>query len=69
MLRPAKGNMYQFVTHTWNPIKGSCIHEYSYCYMSAIRKRFNQEDKPPYLDNKELNANLGEGNFIFVGSS
>ena len=69
MLRPAQGNMYQFVTHTWNPIKGLCAHECPYCYMSAIRKRFNQEGKQPYLDKKELNADLGEGSFIFAGSS
>ena len=65
----AKGNMYEFITHTWNPIKGRCYHDCSYCYMEAIRNRFNQPEKEPYLDEKELKANLGEGNSIFVGSS
>jgi|GEM_PF-2424237 hypothetical protein len=23
MLKEAKGNMYGFITHTWNPIKGN----------------------------------------------
>lgn len=25
--------MYDFVTHTWNTIKGECPHDCSYCYM------------------------------------
>ena len=25
MIREAKGNMYEFVSHTWNPIKESAI--------------------------------------------
>lgn len=56
------GNMYSFVTHTWNPVKGKCWHDCSYCYM----KRFNLKDVR--LDEKELRTDLGKGNFIFVGS-
>lgn len=63
-LNKSKGNMYSFVTHTWNTIKGKCPHNCSYCYM----KRWG-EQKPVRLDGKELKTNLGEGNFIFVGSS
>lgn len=55
--------MYDFVTHTWNAIKGICPHDCSYCYM----KRFPQ--KPMRLDANELKTDLGTGNFIFVGSS
>ncbi len=58
-----KGNMYGFVSHTWNAIKGKCSHDCSYCYM----KRFPQN--PIRLDEKEFKTDLGEGNFIFVGSS
>jgi len=58
-----KGNMYGFVTHTWNAIKGVCPHDCSYCYM----KRFPQ--KEVRLDESELSTNFGENNFIFVGSS
>ena len=63
VLNEQKGNMFKFVTHTWNAIKGKCIHDCSYCYM----KRFPQKDLR--LDEKELKTNLGEHNFIFVGSS
>ncbi|MDY7027970.1 MAG: DUF5131 family protein [Spirochaetota bacterium] len=61
-LRESKGNMYTFVTHTWNPIKGRCPHGCEYCYM----KRFSLKEQR--LDEKELKTDLGEGRFIFVGS-
>jgi DNA repair photolyase len=63
MLNKQKGNMYPWVTHTWNAIKGKCPHGCSYCYM----KRFPQ--KEIRFDKKELETNLGTGNTIFVGSS
>lgn len=63
MLNKTKGNMYPWVTHTWNPIKGKCSHECVYCYMN----RFPQG--PLRLDEKCLKDNLGEGNTIFVGSN
>jgi DNA repair photolyase len=63
-LNKAQGNMYEFLSHTWNAVKGKCAHECGYCYMT----RFG-EQKPIRLHNKELKTDLGEGNFIFVGSS
>lgn len=63
-LNKSKGNMYPWVTHTWNTIKGKCPHDCSYCYM----KRWG-ELKPVRFDEKELNTDLGSGNKIFVGSS
>ena len=63
-LNKSKGNMYDFVTHTWNTIKGACYHDCSYCYM----KRWGKLN-PVRFDNKELKTDLGENNFIFVGSS
>lgn len=63
-LNESKGNMYDFVTHTWNTVKGRCPHDCSYCYM----KRWGKQ-RDPYFDMRELKTDLGEGNFIFVGSS
>ena len=63
-LNLAKGNMYGFVSHTWNTIKGQCPHDCSYCYM----KKWGHLKKPR-LDERELSADLGIDNFIFVGSS
>ncbi len=62
-LRKSAGNMYSFVTHTWNPIKGKCFHDCSYCYM----KQYPLGELR--LDARELKTDLGEGNFIFLGSS
>lgn len=56
--------MYDWVTHTWNTIKGECPHLCSYCYMHRWGKQH-----PVRFDEKELKTDLGSGNFIFVGSS
>lgn len=63
MMNLSKGNMYGFVTHTWNPIKGKCSHDCIYCFM----KRWGQQS-PIRLDQKELKTNLGKDKFIFIGS-
>lgn len=68
-LNRSKGNMYDFVTHTWNTVKGRCPHDCGYCYVKAIAKRFCKEQGHARLDESELRTNLGSGNFIFVGSS
>jgi len=56
--------MYEFISHTWNTAKGECPHDCRYCYM----KRFGKQN-PVRFDEKELKINLGQDNFIFVGSS
>lgn len=61
-LKKSSGNMYEFVSHTWSPIRGKCSHDCSYCYM----KRWG-EQPPLHIDEKDLETDLGEGNFIFVG--
>jgi DNA repair photolyase len=63
-LNTSKGNMYSFITHTWNTIKGECLHNCSYCYV----KRWGKLN-PVRFDAKELKTDLGTGNYIFVGSS
>ncbi|GAI12542.1 unnamed protein product [marine sediment metagenome] len=62
-LNKQTGNMYAFVTHTWNPIRGKCPHDCSYCYM----KVYPQPEL--HFAEKEMKTNLGQDNFIFVGSS
>jgi len=64
MLNKQKGNMYPWITHTWNVIKGECPHDCSYCYM----KRYHQ--KALHFDAVTMKTtNLGRDNKIFVGSS
>lgn len=62
-LNKQKGNMYPFVTHTWNPIRGKCPHDCVYCYMKGFPAGEYR------LVSTELKTDLGQGNFIFVGSS
>mgnify|MGYP000064710522 CR=1 FL=1 len=63
MMNEQKGNMYPFVTHTWNPIRGRCPHQCVYCYMRGFKVGKLR------LEEKELRTKLGSGNFIFIGSS
>lgn len=58
------GNMYKFISHTWNTVKGECPHNCSYCFC----KRWGVQSQI-HFDEKELKTDLGCGNFIFVGSS
>lgn len=63
-LRKSTGNMYPWVTHTWNPIFGKCSHDCGYCYMKRWKLgtlRFDHD--------KVKSINLGEGKTIFVGSA
>lgn len=64
MLNPSKGNMYSWVTHTWNPVKGECPHGCEYCYMLKWGPQ-----KPVRFVPSEFKTDLGAGNTIFVGSS
>ena len=61
-LNKSTGNMYEWVSHTWNPITG-CKFECKYCYAQT-----QPGYDTPKLHKKRLRDNLGEGNTIFVGS-
>ena len=63
ILRESKGNMYNFVDYTCNAIKGKCEHDCWYCYM----KKFSNL-KEIRLDKNELQGQMLENKFIFVGS-
>ena len=62
-LNQQKGNMYPWVTHTFNTVKGKCPHNCSYCYMNVYPL------KQVRFDATELKTDLGTNNKIFVGSS
>lgn len=63
-LNKTTGNMYDFITHTWNPIKGKCEHDCVYCYV----KKWGTPLSDLRLDENEMKTDLGKGNFIFVCS-
>ena len=66
MLKEATGNMYEFITHTWNPIIGKCPHDCKYCYV--IYKYGQMKNETLRIDKDSLNDDFGTGKFIFVGS-
>uniref|UniRef100_A0A6M3LU32 Radical SAM superfamily protein n=1 Tax=viral metagenome TaxID=1070528 RepID=A0A6M3LU32_9ZZZZ len=63
-LNEAKGDMYAWASHTLNFVKGRCPHSCRYCYVRRVG-----EQKPTYFDEIELQTDIGEGKFIFCGSS
>jgi len=65
-LNEQRGNMYEFVTHTWNPLGGFCEHQCKYCYMRAMSLKKYQGEPRLAIERGE---NLGHGNHIFVGSA
>lgn len=63
MIIESKGNMYSWVTHEWNPVKGECSHGCTYCYM----KRWGRQN-PIHICPSEFRYDLGSGRTIFVVS-
>ncbi len=65
-LNKQKGDMYPWVTHTWNPVRGECPHNCFYCY---VPRRFPVGDLR--FTDKEMATNLHrkEPLTIFIGSS
>lgn len=69
-LNKVKGNMYDWISGTWNPIGGCCPHRCEYCYVNnfrfpALKKKYSGARR---LYENEFKKNLGKGKFWFVGS-
>lgn len=64
-----KGNMYEWIDETWNPLAGECPHKCSYCSTHklmrypVIKQKYSGE---PRIDTKALNKNFKKGKTIFV---
>ncbi len=61
--------MYPWITHTWNPLAGECLHGCSYCSTNKLMRYPGIKNKytgPPRIHDLEMKTNLGKGNFIFV---
>lgn len=71
-LNKSKGNMYKFITHTWNPIGGECYHNCSYCSTWKLKNRYpvlnEKYSGKTRLVEKELKTNFGKDKFIFVAA-
>ena len=65
-MKPAQGNMYNFVSHVWSPVRGwPCPHECEYCYVKRMSERFKYGLGKLRIISKEF-TDLGSGNTIFV---
>jgi len=62
-LKASTGNMYSFISHTWNPVRGDCGYGCQYCYVRKWGKSI-----PLRIDEKCLRDDLGESNYIFICS-
>ena len=60
------GNMYEFVTLMYSPIRGKCKHECTYCYVKDTAKRYNKPLKDLFIDRRDLKKDLGTGETVFV---
>ena len=68
-MNKSNGNMYEWITHTWNPLAGECLHGCSYCSTNKLMRYPGIKNKytgEPRLDENQMKINLGKGNFIFV---
>jgi DNA repair photolyase len=66
-LTKSKGNMYDWTSDHWNPIKGKCRYKCPYCYVPHSRAK-KLYSGALYLDEKDLKTYLGRDKIIFVGS-
>jgi DNA repair photolyase len=56
-------NMYSFVDKRWNPVRGKCVFDCSYCYTKQWGRSY-----PLHLDRRVLKKDLGNGKIIFICS-
>lgn len=70
MINKTSGNMYDWITDSFNPVGGECPHKCHYCYARNFRFPFLKEkySGPPRLFENELKRNLGKNKFWFLGS-
>jgi DNA repair photolyase len=64
--------MFPFITQTWNPLAGECLHKCSYCWARALEERYPRLKEKycgnPRIIQKELKRinSFKETDFIFV---
>ena len=63
---PEAGNMYEFITLMYSPIRGKCKHQCSYCYVVDTAKRYKRPQKDLFIDRRDLKKDLGTGETVFV---
>lgn len=66
----SNGNMYEWITHTANPLSGECSHKCSYCYVNKLKNSkpviANKYNGNPQISENGLKQISGKDKFIFV---
>jgi len=69
-LTKAKGNMYDWVTHTHSHLRGKCSHGCTYCYVQSIADRSlelkERYSGPVLMIPEALDTDYGTGKVIFI---
>jgi len=66
-LKPAQGNMYDWVQFVHSHLGGQCPHRCGYCYVQRSRFGINvRYQGPPKIVKPELKCSYGAGKIIFV---
>ena len=60
--------MFPFITKTWNPLGGECLHKCSYCWASKMANRYNMKKYTgkPTLIESEMAKTFKQEDFVFV---
>jgi DNA repair photolyase len=60
--------MFPFITATWNPLGGECLHKCSYCWARKLAERYQHKkyQGKPRLITHELERKFTEKDFVFV---
>jgi len=70
MLNKSKGNMYEWITSTANPLSGECMHKCSYCYVNKLKHVrpviANKYTGKPELSENGLKQISGKNKTIFI---
>ena len=62
------GNMFSFISQTWNPLGGHCSHEctYGWCTKLIEQRKMPKYQGKPYVVEKELERSFAVDEFVFV---
>jgi DNA repair photolyase len=60
--------MFPFITTTWNPVGGECLHDCSYCWAKKLAKDRHMEKYigTPTLNEREMQRKFKADDFVFV---
>lgn len=71
-LNKQNGDMYEWITHTWNPLAGACPHACIYCSTKTLTARYEilreKYSGQPRFCESEKTTKLGSGRTIFVAN-